>query len=73
MSINRISSPNLDDLENAPISSAPSNGRARCAWCQKVVGRRAIVHSNPSFQDSKIYFCSRDCHNAWCYAQASKD
>lgn len=73
MSFNHISPTNPEDLEKTSVPSEQSNGRSRCAWCQKPVGRRAIVHTNPAFKDSKIYFCTRDCHNAWCYAQASKD
>jgi len=72
MSINPLSSKDPKDLNESSYASQLQKNRPHCAWCGKVVGRRAITHSNPAFTESKISFCSVDCHNQWCYAQASK-
>jgi len=46
--------------------------KKECAWCHHPLSRRPIYHRNQSHSPPIIPFCSRDCHNAWCYAESQK-
>lgn len=43
-----------------------------CYWCKKPLSHRPILHNNKHHEPEIIKFCSKDCHNAWCYEQSKK-
>jgi hypothetical protein len=48
---------------------ALASDQKHCFWCKKSLSHRPVLHRNKHQQPEIIKFCSKECHNAWCYAE----
>ena len=52
---------------NADLALAAD--QKQCHWCKKTITHRPVLHRNKHQQPEIIKFCSKECHNAWCYSE----
>lgn len=52
---------------NADLALAAD--QKHCWWCKKTLSHRPVLHRNKFQQPEILKFCSKDCHNSWCYSE----
>ncbi len=56
-------------LDDTPSTTLVNLKNRKCEWCNQPLSRKPVIHHNKFHDPEEHAFCSRECHNAWCYQQ----